>query len=745
MVRLVYNICAGKQVGSLSLLSIYFPMARPKKYKKKVKFKLKKESVQSLVALVCFALSGLTLMAFVGQAAGAGNILQTWVSMVVGWASFMVPVILLSLGLTLSRIQWSIAKPNVLLGLILFIIGLAAILHPISSLFVETSALARAQMGVGGGVVGYTLFAGLAEFVTPLGAWFLLLLWLTGACLVIFNTSLSTIFEKSSGAATASKGALSNMKKPALKKQKDDGDAPAFAVNVAGSKLAPVATASGADRPDPSEALNSTQVLSNEAGEQVIWDYPPFTLLSNASSKSDPGDLKGTAATIERTLESFGILAKVVEVNVSPTVTQYALELASGTKIAKITTLANDLASAVMSKSGAVRVEAPIPGKSLVGIEIPNQKSATVGLRSILESSEAKEVSSRLALPLGQSVSGHPVVADLAKMPHLLVAGTTGSGKSVAINAFVTALLMRNSPSELKLILVDPKFVEMTSYNGIPHLLTPVITDMDKVVSALKWSTAEMDRRYKALAAAGAKNIESYNEISGFQALPYIVIIIDEMADLMMTAPAEVEDAIVRIAQKARAVGIHLILATQRPSANVITGLIKANIPGRLSFAVNSNVDSRVILDQPGAEKLLGKGDMLYLSPDSSRPQRIQGNWVKDEEIGKVLDFVKGQGVTPDYTDEVITQPTQGGVAGVGGDNGDRDPLFNQALEIIASDDKASSSLLMRRLKVGYARSARILDELEMAGYVGPADGSKPRQVLMRNSGEVQSNPEAEF
>ena len=324
--------------------------------------------------------------------------------------------------------------------------------------------------------------------------------------------------------------------------------------------------------------------MSNEAGEQVIWDYPPYTLLSNSSSKGEPGDLKSTAAIIERTLDSFGIQAKVVEVNVGPTVTQYALELASGTKISKITTLANDLALAVAAKSGAVRVEAPIPGKSLVGIEIPNQKSAMVSLRGILESPESKDISSRLQLPLGQGVSGHPIIADLTKMPHVLVAGSTGSGKSVAINAFITSLLFKNSPSELKLILVDPKFVELTGYNGIPHLLTPVITESDKVVSALKWSTAEMDRRYKALAAAGARNIESYNEISGFQALPYIVIIIDELSDLMMTAPAEVEDCIVRIAQKARAVGIHLILATQRPSSDIITGLIKANIPARIAL-----------------------------------------------------------------------------------------------------------------------------------------------------------------
>lgn len=708
-------------------------MPRPKKYKKKIKFKLKKDSIQSLVALVCFALAGLTLMAFVGQSAGAVNTLQTWVGLIVGWASFLVPIILLSAGLTLTKINWRIAKINVLVGLVMITIGLASLLHPISSLFSPLDAIARAEAGMGGGYIGYTIFAGLAQFVTSGGAWFLLLLWLTGGFIVLLNTSLSTVYDASSNAASASKGALSAVKRN--NKKDSAAENAGFAVNVAGARQTPQAPLA-ADRPDPSEALNSTQVLSNEAGEQVIWDYPPFTLLSNTSSKGEPGDLKSTASIIERTLDSFGIQAKVVEVNVGPTVTQYALELSSGTKISKITTLANDLALAVAAKSGAVRVEAPIPGKSLVGIEIPNQKAAVVGLRGILESPEAKELSSRLQLPLGQGVSGHPVIVDLTKMPHVLVAGSTGSGKSVAINAFITSLLFKNSPSELKLILVDPKFVELTGYNGIPHLLTPVITESDKVVSALKWSTAEMDRRYRALATAGARNIESYNEISGFQALPYIVIIIDELSDLMMTAPAEVEDCIVRIAQKARAVGIHLILATQRPSSDIITGLIKANIPSRIAFNVSSNVDSRVILDQPGAEKLLGKGDMLYMAPDSSKPQRIQGNWVKDEEIHKLLDFVKGQGITPDYAEEVVSQPVQIS-SGTGGSGGaDRDPLFNQALEIISNDDKASSSLLMRRLKVGYARSARILDELFEAGYVGPADGSKPREVLRRMSAE---------
>ncbi len=705
---------------------------RPTKYKKKQKFKLKAESIQSLIALVCFALAGLTLLAFIGQAAGAGNTLQAWLNGLVGWASFMVPVILLALALLLSHVGWGLGKPNVLLGLTIITVGLAALLHPISSMFSPFSALQRAELGIGGGAVGYVIFDGVSRFVTPFGAWFLLMLWIIAGFLVLLNTSLSFFFQASESAARASKKALAKKDKESSQPTPSYTGA-AFAVNEVGTRA--VAAAAPIEPKPAATPLNSTQVLSNAAGESVVWDYPPLTLLSNQNSKGEPGDIKGTAAIIERTLESFGIQAKVVEVNIGPTVTQYALELASGTKISKITTLSNDLALAVAAKSGAVRVEAPIPGKSLVGIEIPNNKAAVVGLRSILESPEAKEVKSRLLLPLGQSVSGHAVIADLTRMPHLLVAGSTGSGKSVAINAFISSLLFNNSPSELKLILVDPKFVELTGYNGIPHLLAPVITENDKVVSALKWATGEMDRRYKKLAEVGARNIEGFNEMSGFQALPYIVIIIDELSDLMMTAPAEVEDAIVRIAQKARAVGIHLILATQRPSSDIITGLIKANIPARIAFNVSSNTDSRVIMDHPGAEKLLGKGDMLFMPPDAAKPMRIQGNWVRDEEIKKMLDHIRGQGVQADYTEEVLTTTTNigTGVGGGGGNSQDRDPLFGEAVKLICASEKASSSLMQRRLSVGYARAARILDQLEEAGVVGPGEGSKPREVLRRD------------
>ena len=703
--------------------------SRPKKYKSKIKFKLKTESVQSLGALVCFALAGITLLSYATGSSGPGSVLQKAINGSLGWASVLVPVVLLSAGLMLSRIRWEIAQARVFVGVSLMTVAVASLLHPISHLFSTLTPLERSEAGIGGGAIGYAIFYSLSAYVSGLGAFFLLGLAFIGSILILLNTSLSSIFSASSGAVSGSKNALGSVGKLGKKEDKAPLPAPVFAINDGPTKAMPV-TATGAPK-IAREPLNSTQVLVNEAGGNVIWEYPPLSLLGSQSSKGEPGDVKGTAAILERTLDSFGIQARVVEVNIGPTVTQYALELSSGTKISKVTTLSNDLALAVAAKSGAVRVEAPIPGKSLVGIEIPNVKSAVVGLRSILESDEAKAIKSRLILPLGQNVSGHAEVADLTKMPHILVAGSTGSGKSVAINAFITSLLFKNSPSELKLILVDPKFVELTGYNGIPHLLTPVITENDKVVSALKWSTAEMDRRYKLLAAAGSRNIEGYNENAGFQALPYIVIIIDELSDLMMTAPAEVEDAIVRIAQKARAVGIHLILATQRPSSDIITGLIKANIPARVAFNVSSNVDSRVILDQPGAEKLLGKGDMLYMPPDAAKPMRIQGNWVKDEEIAKLLDFVRGQGVVPEYAEEVTTMATAivGGGSGRGSAGSERDPVFLDAIQVVSQNGTASASLLQRRLKLGYARAARVLDEMHEAGIIGPPDGSKPREV----------------
>jgi len=486
----------------------------------------------------------------------------------------------------------------------------------------------------------------------------------------------------------------------------------------------------------PREAALADALVQNVAGQAKVWKYPPLSLLSEKiGSVAERGDVKKNAAIIEKTLDSFGVQARVAEVNGGPAVTQYALEISAGTKISKIANLQHDLALALATPTGTVRIEAPIPGKSLVGIEVPNHSLEIVGLKSVLASEQMQAHKSKLAVVLGKDTASKGVVVDLDRMPHVLIAGTTGSGKSVLINSFIGSLLFRNSPDELKMILIDPKRVELTNYNGIPHLLTPVITEPEKILSSLKWAMAEMDRRYKLFQSVGVRNIAGYNEMSGFQALPYIVIIVDELADLMMFAPVEIEDAITRIAQLARATGIHLVVATQRPSVDVITGLIKANIPCRIAFNVSSMIDSRVILDTPGAEKLLGRGDMLFLPPDASKPVRIQGVLVQDEEINNLIKYLKNTGIAPEYTAEVTEMPI--GRWGKGGGSGsDRDELFEEAVRTVCQYDRASASLLQRRLKVGYARAARILDELEEMGIVGVGEGSKPRDVLVRNAEE---------
>lgn len=416
-----------------------------------------------------------------------------------------------------------------------------------------------------------------------------------------------------------------------------------------------------------------------------------------------------------------------------PAVTQYAIEVALGTKLSKITALSNDLALALAAPTGQIRVEAPIPGRSLVGLELPNRSLEVVTLRQILASEEMKDKKKKLLVPLGLDVSGKPKVADIAQMPHVLIAGQTGSGKSVLLNSWIASFLFRTTPTEVRLILIDPKRVEFTQYEGVPHLYTSVIVEKDKIIRALEWATEEMDRRYKNFSEVGARNIESFNEASGFQALPYIVIIIDELADIIMAAPAKVEDSICRIAQMARATGIHLVIATQRPSVDVLTGLIKANIPARISFAVSSMMDSRVILDSPGAEKLLGRGDMLYIPPDQAKPARIQGAFVSDSEVKKLLEFLKKTGARAVYTEEVTEGGSELGSSGGGGGE-DRDELFADAVRMACQDKKASASFFQRKFSIGYARAARLLDQLEEAGVVGPADGSKPRDILVTDA-----------
>lgn len=479
------------------------------------------------------------------------------------------------------------------------------------------------------------------------------------------------------------------------------------------------------------------------AASDPDWQLPSTSLLSHKQDKADAGDVEGNARAIQETFDNFSIGVEMEGANIGPRVTQYTLKPPSGTKLTKITALEDNIKLDLAATS--IRMEAPIPGTKLVGIEVPNQKSATVRLSSILESNDWKEQKSALSFAIGRDIGGKPVLADLAKMPHLLVAGQTGSGKSVMINTILTSLLYRNSPADLKLILVDPKQVELKPYEDIPHLLTNVITEPEKCISALKWTVAEMERRYKALSDVRVRNIVEYNNLKKEEGMPYIVVVIDELADLMMMAARDVESLIVRIAQKARAVGIHLILATQRPSVNVITGLIKANVPARIAFTTVSQVDSRTIIDQVGAEKLLNMGDMLLSTADMPKPKRVQGALIEDGETHKVTDFIRAQR-GPQYDDEVVSLPVQlDGRGGVVADVDSADePMFQQAVEVVVQARKASTSLLQRRLRIGYGKAARLIESMEEQGIIGPADGSRPREVLVNSAAEVFAGEPAE-
>jgi S-DNA-T family DNA segregation ATPase FtsK/SpoIIIE len=493
------------------------------------------------------------------------------------------------------------------------------------------------------------------------------------------------------------------------------------------------------------------------------WKAPSLDLLEKKQSPADAGDVQHNAQTIKDTLAEFSIDVEMEGANIGPKVTQYTLKPPAGVKLTRISALETNIALNLAAQS--LRIEAPIPGQRAVGIEVPNRKAADVRLRGILESKDWQTIHEPLAFAIGRDISGDAVVGKLNKMPHLLIAGQTGSGKSVMINTLLTSLLYRNSPSEMKLILVDPKQVEMAPYEDIPHLLTPVITEPEKTISALKWAVNEMERRYKLLAEEKLRDIASYNkkvasggtkiaveDEAGHKqqvedgAMPYIVIVIDELADLMMVAARDVEALIVRLAQKARAVGIHLVLATQRPSVDVITGLIKANVPARIAFTVASQVDSRTILDQVGAEKLLGQGDMLMKTAEMGKPKRIQGAWVMDEEVIKITDHLRMQSA-PQYNDEIIAQPVQ--LNGKGGvvmdfDGGSEDSMYKDAVRAVVEGGKASTSYLQRRLRIGYSRAARLIEEMEEQGVIGAADGNRPRDVLISSLDDL-NGPDEEF
>ncbi|MBO4292969.1 MAG: DNA translocase FtsK [Clostridia bacterium] len=474
--------------------------------------------------------------------------------------------------------------------------------------------------------------------------------------------------------------------------------------------------------------------------EDENYEYPPVEILSRGTSKGLKGGAKAltdTATKLQKTLYSFGVSAKVENVSVGPAITRYELKPAEGVRVSKIANLADDIALNLAAET--IRIEAPIPGKQAVGIEVPNKEKQAVHLRDVLESPEFYDSNSKLTVALGKDVAGNIQLADIAKMPHVLIAGSTGSGKSVCINTIITSIIYKAKPSEVKLVMVDPKVVELSVYNGIPHLLIPVVTDPKKAAGALAWAVQEMDNRYNLFASKGVRDLVGYNKAverdGGIGKLPQIVIIVDELADLMMVAAKDVEESICRLAQKARAAGMHLVIATQRPSVDVITGLIKANVPSRIAFAVSSQVDSRTILDSIGAEKLLGKGDMLFFPAGASKPSRVQGAFVSDDEVEKIVDFVKQNG-TATYSEDILesienSQKTDKEIAMEKDNEDETDPFLMEAIQTVVETGQASTSFIQRKFKVGYARAGRIIDQMEERGVISGYQGSKPREVLM--------------
>ena len=715
-------------------------MAKAKSRRKKrqaFRLKMRTDTTYSITAVFLILLGLLVLISFSGQ----GQLLvfiNDLLSAKLGLSMLFLPFVFISAGLVMIRSKYAWSKPTILLGTILLMLGTLGFM--------------------GSGEIGAAVLANFARLLTEAGAYALFiaifiagLLTLSQASLIELVVLLSKLFKHKAVEIKPSKDPFADQVSAAEIARAKGFSIPKFGFGLAkkdqelkqgsGFKegIEQDQSSSKAIIEDQAKLASAAATLENQEAINapsmpMVWDYPPLSLLSQKSGgKADRGDVKSNAAIIENTLDSFGISAKVAEYNPGPAVTQYALEISKGTRLSKITALSTDLALALSAPTGQIRIEAPIPGRNLVGVEVPNRSAEYVTLKTMLLAPEMKKHKSKLAVAMGIDVSGNPMIADIASMPHLLIAGSTGSGKSVCVNAFMCPILFRATPEEVKFILVDPKRVELTGYNDIPHLLTPVIVEPAKVVSALKWATQTMDKRYKMLAEVGVKNIHDYNELAGLATMPNIVIVIDELADVMLFAPAEVEESITRIAQMARAVGIHLVLATQRPSVDVLTGLIKANVPTRIAFNVASMTDSRVILDSPGAEKLLGRGDMLYQAPDKPKPLRVQGTFVSTEETKQLIDFLKSQGQKPQYEEEILTkfQPgrVSGGSMGADGGGDDIDDKCVEAARLFLTADKASSSLIQRRLSVGYARAARILDQLYELGLVGAPDGSKPRDV----------------
>jgi len=713
-----------------------------KKTNKKKEGGLPEHFVGHAIALVLGAIALLLLLALFGFGGALPKALLDMNRWLFGGAVLILPFILSYVVVEIFKSDHDDVPKSLFAGAGILTILIGALVH----LFADNTSQ-FSEISEGGGLFGW-LISGLAlvPLLTKLIAGIILVVCITIALAYLLNVTVKQFLHPLLGRFNKSSGSSKEPSKNDDKKVDADEDeqneatmkaAKGFNKKAFKMREGVPVKAGLADAVIPKKKQVEDQEALTTASDPN-WEFPSLELLSNKQDKADAGDVKGNAEIIQDTLGDFGVSVEMESANIGPRVTQYELKPSSGVRLTKITSLENNIALNLAAES--IRIEAPIPGKKAVGIEVPNRKGANVMMRSILEENAWKVSSGELPFVIGRDIAGEPTVVDLAEMPHLLIAGATGSGKSVMINTLLTSLLYKNTPSDLRLILVDPKQVELTPYNDIPHLLTPVITSPEQTLSALKWAVAEMERRYKVLADAGTRNIVGYNKKSDGEEMPYIVVVIDELADLMMAAARDVEALIVRIAQKARAVGIHLVLATQRPSVDVITGLIKANIPARIAFTVTSQIDSRTIIDGGGAEKLLGKGDMLLSTPRYPKPKRIQAAFIDDPEAQKVTDFIRAQR-QPEYNDEIIAQPVQignrpGFGSPMGGDDA-QDSMYEEAVRCVIEGGKASSSLLQRRLRVGYARAARLIETMEEQGVVGPADGSRPREVLVSSMDDV--------
>jgi S-DNA-T family DNA segregation ATPase FtsK/SpoIIIE len=699
---------------------------------------LREETVRVIYALLFFIIAAFLVFSAIGKNGMAGPIGDdTYEALhyLLGVGYFLLPILLCFLGIIFLK---SLKKSLNWLKVISSFIVLFSVLGIISILFKDNSGIGQ------GGFVGNII----SDPLLKLFDFWVSLLFLSGILIISTIVTVETHIqwerlafwrkreENKNDAGEAADESVKDivLKVPAAaekpeelpkesEKDETDGEKKTFKKML------------GLEKAEPAKDdlfISSTKLLGK------AYNPPPMSLLEVDKGKPGVGDIKANANIIKRTLQNFGIQVEMDEISIGPSVTRYALKPAEGVKLSRIVGLQNDLALALAAHP--IRIEAPIPGKSLVGIEIPNSTKTTVGLGTLFLADEFRSSDKSLLIAIGKDISGKSYFANLAKMPHVLIAGATGSGKSVTIHALLTSLLYRNSPENLKFIMIDPKRVELTLYNNIPHLLTPVITDAKKAIMALKWAGKEMDRRYDVLESEKVRDIESYHKtilapaLKKLETMPYIVVIIDELADLMQAYPRELESSIVRLAQMSRAVGIHLMLSTQRPSVNVITGLIKANVPSRIALQVTSQIDSRTILDTAGAEKLLGAGDMLFMSGDMSKPQRIQSAYISETELKNIVKYL-----TDAYADTLPSEInlTESAVdknaifeSSFDEDDGDNDDLYEEARDIVIKAGKASTSYLQRKLRVGYARAARLIDMLEERGVIGAGEGAKPREVI---------------